>query len=296
MLDYGRRRDTQQIKMIKNFKIKNSSGDTLNIDLRYTESNKGKLPLLVFCHGFKGFKDWGCFPYMLDSISANKICCVSFNFSFNGVDNEKDNPALFDKLDLFAKNTFSRELDDLGDVIDWIESEQKNYNYDFNNLTLAGHSRGGGIAILKTAEDSRIKKMITLASVAEFNRYGEETLKRWKEEGFIEALNTRTRQKMRMNYTLIEDLEKNRERLSIVNAMKRIKVPALIIHGKEDLAVDYSDAEVLFEAGSKKFLSDSTTLKLYEKTGHTFGAVHPFAGTTKALENVIRDIVSFIKK
>lgn len=296
MLDYGRRRDTQQIKMIKNFKIKDSSGDTLNIDLRYTESNKGKLPLLVFCHGFKGFKDWGCFPYMLDSISANKICCVSFNFSFNGVDNEKDNPALFDKLDLFAKNTFSRELDDLGDVIDWLESEQKNYNYDFNNLTLAGHSRGGGIAILKTAEDSRIKKMITLASVAEFNRYGEETLKRWKEEGFIEALNTRTRQKMRMNYTLIEDLEKNRERLSIVNAMKRIKVPALIIHGKEDLAVDYSDAEVLFEAGSKKFLSDSTALKLYEKTGHTFGAVHPFAGTTKALENVIRDIVSFIKK
>lgn len=296
MLDYGRRRDTQQIKMIKNFKIKDSSGDTLNIDLRYTESNKGKLPLLVFCHGFKGFKDWGCFPYMLDSISANKICCVSFNFSFNGVDNEKDNPALFDKLDLFAKNTFSRELDDLGDVIDWLESEQKNYNYDFNNLTLAGHSRGGGIAILKTAEDSRIKKMITLASVAEFNRYGEETLKRWKEEGFIEALNTRTRQKMRMNYTLIEDLEKNRERLSIVNAMKRIKVPALIIHGKEDLAVDYSDAEVLLDAGSKKFLSDSTALKLYEKTGHTFGAVHPFAGTTKALENVIRDIVSFIKK
>lgn len=296
MLDYGRRRDTQQIKMIKNFKIKDSSGDTLNIDLRYTESNKGKLPLLVFCHGFKGFKDWGCFPYMLDSISANNICCVSFNFSFNGVDNEKDNPALFDKLDLFAKNTFSRELDDLGDVIDWLESEQKNYNYDFNNLTLAGHSRGGGIAILKTAEDSRIKKMITLASVAEFNRYGEETLKRWKEEGFIEALNTRTRQKMRMNYTLIEDLEKNRERLSIVNAMKRIKVPALIIHGKEDLAVDYSDAEVLLDAGSKKFLSDSTALKLYEKTGHTFGAVHPFAGTTKALENVIRDIVSFIKK
>ncbi len=298
MFNNGRRRDAQQIKMIKNFKIKNSSGDILNIDLRYTENSNNKkkfcLPLLLFCHGFKGFKDWGCFPYMLDSISAKGIFCVSFNFSYNGVDNEKDNPVDFERLDLFAKNTFSRELDDLGDVIDWLESEQKNYNFNFSDITLAGHSRGGGIAILKTAEDRRVKKMITLASVAEFNRYGEETLKRWKEEGFIEVLNTRTKQKMRMNYTLIEDLERYSERLSIIRAMERITVPSLIVHGTEDLAVDYSEAEVLLDAGNKKLLN-ITTLKLYEKTGHTFGAVHPFAGTTKALENVISDIVSFVK-
>ena len=181
-----------------NIKIKNKNGNIINMDFRFVSVSEKKLPLLVFCHGFKGFKDWGCFPYMLDKIADAGIFTVSFNFSLNGVDNEKDNPIDFERLDDFAKNTFSEELDDLGCVLDFLEKEKDKYNYNFDSLILAGHSRGGGIAILKTAEDKRVKKLITLASVAEFNRYGEETKRMWKERGFIEALNTRTKQKMRM--------------------------------------------------------------------------------------------------
>ena len=276
--------------MTKNVKIKNSSGNTLNIDFRYNENSNKKLPLLIFCHGFKGFKDWGCFPYMMEKISSEDIFVVSFNFSLNGTDNEKDNPVDFDRLDLFAENTFSKELDDLGDVINFLEAEKENYNFDFDNLILAGHSRGGGIAILKSAEDSRIKKLITLASVAEFNRYGEETKKIWKERGFIEVLNTRTHQKMKMNYSLYDDLIKNYDRLNIQNAISKLNIPALIMHGTEDLAVDKSEAETLFELCPKS----KSKLIILDNTGHTFGAVHPFVGTTNKLEKVIKHILGFI--
>lgn len=278
--------------MLKNIKIQNRKGDVISVDFRYPENVTGKIPLLIFCHGFKGFKDWGSFPYMLEKISAENIFTISFNFSFNGVDNTQDNPMDFTRLDLFAQNTFSKELDDLGDLIDFIFENKNNYNYDLENITLAGHSRGGGIAILKTAEDKRINKLITLASVSEFNRYTEERKKRWKETGYLEVLNTRTKQLMRMNYTLIEDLEKNHERLNILGAMKRISVPVLIIHGKQDLAVDYSDAEALFEQSDKS----KTKLVLYENTGHTFGAVHPFKGTNDNLEKLIKDITDRIKR
>jgi pimeloyl-ACP methyl ester carboxylesterase len=274
-----------------NIKIKNKSGNTINIDLRYTKNTEKKLPLLIFCHGFKGFKDWGCFPYMLDKIAGENIFTVSFNFSLNGVDNEKDNPIDFERLDDFARNTFSEELDDLGCVIDFLEKEKDKYNYNFDTLILAGHSRGGGIAILKTAEDNRIKKLVTLASVAEFNRYGEETKRMWKERGFIEALNTRTKQKMRMNVSLLEDLEKNYLRLDIAKAMRKTGVPVLIIHGSEDMAVEKSEAETLYELCRK----EKAILIILEKTGHTFGAVHPFAGTTAHLENVIEEIINFSK-
>jgi len=271
-----------------NIKIKNKNGKTISIDLRHKNTAE-KMPLLVFCHGFKGFKDWGGFPYMLDKISDRNIFTVSFNFSLNGVDNEKDNPVDFECLDDFAKNTFSEELDDLGCVIDFLEKEEGKYNYNFGTLTIAGHSRGGGIAILKTAEDKRIKRLITLASVAEFNRYGDETKRVWRERGFIEALNTRTKQKMRMNVSLLEDLEKNYSRLNIKGAMGKIDVPVLILHGSEDLAVDKSEAETLYSVSKK----DKTKLVILENTGHTFGAVHPFAGTTPHLENIIEEIINF---
>lgn len=278
--------------MLKNIKIKNSSGDLISIDLRYPGNISTKIPALIFCHGFKGFKDWGSFPYILDKISNENIFTVSFNFSFNGVDNSLDNPIDFTRLDLFAQNTFSRELDDLGSLINYLFENKSSYNFDFENITLAGHSRGGGIAILKTAEDKRIKKLITLASVSEFDRYTDERKKRWKEDGYIEALNTRTKQLMRMNYTLIEDLEKNYDRLNIQKAIKKISIPALIIHGKQDLAVDYSDAETLYELSDKS----KSRLILYENTGHTFGAVHPFKGTNEHLEKVISDIINWVKK
>lgn len=274
----------------KNFKINNKQGDVIPVDFRYKEGLKNP-PVLIFIHGFKGFKDWGSFPYMLEKISNENIFTVSFNFSFNGTDNTKNNPVDFDRLDLFARNTFSRELDDLGCVIDFIFEKQKEFGYDTEKLVLAGHSRGGGIAILKTAEDDRIKKLIALASVAEFDRYTEERKKRWKDEGYLEVLNTRTKQLMRMNYSLIEDLEKNYDRLNITNAMSKIKVPAVIIHGKQDLAVDYSDAETLYEHSDKS----KTKLILYENTGHTFGAEHPFKGTNENLERVIGDITAGVK-
>lgn len=277
--------------MYKNFKIKNKQGDVIPVDFRYSENANKKLPVLIFVHGFKGFKDWGSFPYMLGKISDENIFTVSFNFSLNGTDNTKDNPVDFDRLDLFAKNTFSQELDDLGCVIDFLFEVKDKYNFDADKITLAGHSRGGGIAILKTAEDKRIKKLIALASVAEFNRYTKERKKRWKEDGYLEVLNTRTMQNMRMNYTLIEDLEKNYDRLNIQKAMKNITVPAVIIHGKQDMAVDYSDATLLYELSDKS----RTKLILYENTGHTFGAVHPFKGTNANLEKVIRDIIETVK-
>jgi hypothetical protein len=55
--------------------------------------------------------------------------------------------------------------------------------------------------------------------------------------------------------------------------------------------VDYSDAENLYGLSDKS----KTKLILYENTGHTFGAVHPFKGTNANLEKVIRDITNSVK-
>lgn len=284
--------------MIKNkinkvsLKIKNKTGDDLITDFRFPESGTEKLPLVILCHGFKGFKDWGCFPYMMERIAEEGNFAVSFNFSYNGTGENDFDQSDFTRLDLFAENTFSRELDDLGSIIDHLFENKDKYNYDKGNITLTGHSRGGGIAILKTAEDKRISKLVVLSSVCNFDRYSDTLKKKWKEVGYFEVINSRTNQMMRLNYTLIEDLVKNKERLDIQKAISEITVPVMIIHGAQDITVDYSNAEDLYSRSDK----DKTKLFLIENTGHTFGAVQPFEGTTKALEEVLTLIEDFLSK
>ena len=57
--------------MKKSIIIKNSHSDDMSCDIYYPNNLSHKLPLVIFLHGFKGFKDWGGFPYMLEKISEN---------------------------------------------------------------------------------------------------------------------------------------------------------------------------------------------------------------------------------
>ena len=96
---------------------------------------------------------------------------------------------------------------------------------------------------------------------------------------------------MRLNYTLLEDIEKNRERFDILKSISKLKIPVLIIHGKEDLAVKSTSADELYANSAK----ENTELFIIENTGHTFGTIQPFAGTTKAFDKVLEKITSFLK-
>ncbi|MGE5797425.1 MAG: alpha/beta hydrolase [Ignavibacteria bacterium] len=273
-----------------NIRFTNPFAIEIDTDLFCISGKQKSFPLVIFSHGFKGFKDWGGFPYMIEKLSGSGIAALSFNFTFNGV--ESSRPTEFSRLDLFAQNTFTKELGDLEAFINYFYLNSEEHRIDRNRIALIGHSRGGGISILKAREDNRVKCLITLASVSDFDRYTAEHKRKWKEKGYFEVLNTRTNQMMRLNSSLLEDIENNKERLDITNAVKNLDKPYLIIHGKEDLSVRFSEAEVLYKYSDKSL----TEFFPVENTGHTFGVVHPFQGTTKAFEIVINKIVEFLKK
>ncbi len=270
-------------------KIQGKKSSVIDVNMYRDSGSEYKRPLVIFSHGFKGFKDWGGFPHMLQRISEAGFLSAGFNFTFNGV--EPEHPSEFTRLDLFAENTFTRELNDLGTVIDYFNENEDEFNIDKENIALIGHSRGGGVSIIKASEDNRVKSLITLASVSDFDRYSDEHKKKWKEKGYFEVLNTRTNQMMRLNSTLLDDIENNKTRLDIKAAAKRLCKPFLIIHGKEDLSVRFSEAEAIYTSSEKSL----TELFAVENTGHTFGVVHPYAGTTKAFEIVIEKMIGFLK-
>lgn len=93
---------------------------------------------------------------------------VKFNFSHNGTSPE--NLTEFLQIEAFGDNNYMIELDDLQSVIDWLLLPNFKYagQIEVDDMSLLGHSRGGGIAVLKASEERRITKLITLASVCDF--------------------------------------------------------------------------------------------------------------------------------
>lgn len=245
-------------------------------DVRFIK-NDTKKPIIIFIHGFKGFKDWGHFDLLADYFAESGFVFCKLNLSHNGTTPE--HPTEFVDLEAFGQNNFSKELDDIGNMIDYFYSSQNDIpdgEMDKDNLFLLGHSRGGGIALLKTKEDERVKAVATLAAISDLQSgWSKERVAQWKKEGVYYVYNGRTKQNMPLYYQIVEDFNDNKERLDIPGATKKLGKPALIIHGTKDETLPITMARDI------KDWSPSAELLILEDANHTFGGYHPY--TLKAL-------------
>ena len=237
--------------------------------------SKTALPLIVFCHGFKGFKDWGHFNWVAESAAQQGLAFLKFNFSHNGINPE--NLTELSNLEAFAENNYSIELHDLGAVINYAVENSPVFNINPKEIYLVGHSRGGGIALLKAAEDKKVKKLALWASLSEFDSFFRPaTIEEWQKNGVVYAENKRTGQQLPLNKQFYDDYLKNKATLDVRKSAKMLEIPLLIIHGDQDESVDIAHAEFLYN-----LVQHSIFIKV-EGGNHTFGAKHPFNPDTDA--------------
>ncbi|WP_040279498.1 alpha/beta hydrolase family protein [Psychroserpens damuponensis] len=259
----------------------------------FYNSNKTPKPIVIFCHGYKGFKDWGSWNLVAEYFSKQELFFIKFNFSHNG--GTVNNPIDFPDLDAFAENNYTKELHDLDDLLNHLISEafEHKNEIDISNITLIGHSRGGGISIIKTHEDKRITKLITWASICDFGKRTATTgaLEQWRKNGVKYVLNGRTKQQMPHNYQFYEDFKAHEERLHIETAIREIKVPLLIIHAKDDPSVPFDEAKALQSWNTKNLLI------AIDDSNHVFGSSHPWEKDQLpiALQTVVEKSIGFIK-
>ncbi len=270
------------------FLIPGSSGRNMLADLTFDVRNR-EAPLVIFAHGFKGFKDWGTHNLVAQYFAERGFRFLKFNFSHNGTTPEF--PLDFVDLEAFSNNTFSTELEDLKLVIDFAAGGA---NFlPVKTVLLIGHSMGGGISIIKAAEDERVAKLITWASVADFhNLWPKEAEAQWKLSNVMFFPNSRTNQQMPVKATLLNDLSQNPKRLNIFLAAAEVKQPWLIIHGDADPTVNVNHALEL------KDKQPNAELVVVPQANHTFNSSHPYFEDVlpKALEEVCAVCVGFLKK
>ncbi|WP_214071282.1 alpha/beta fold hydrolase [Mucilaginibacter sp. dw_454] len=248
------------------FTLSGSKGRAMLTDLTFDSRHK-TAPLVIFAHGFKGFKDWGTHNLLARHFAENGYRFLKFNFSHNGT--TPDSPTDFTDLIAFADNTFSIELDDLNTVIDFACNGTAISRA--HHVYLMGHSMGGGISIIKTAEDKRIKKLVTMASISSFNNlWPKEAEEQWRLQGIMYMLNSRTNQQMPLKSTLLDDLDRNPGRLDIHAKATQITQPWLIVHGDEDKTVPLSQAQELHKA------QPDAQFSVIKGGDHTFGGTYPY--------------------
>lgn len=237
-------------------------------DLHIPEKHNGSL--IIFIHGYMGFKDWGCWNLVAEFFTAQGYAFLKFNISHNGCTLEQADT--FADLEAFSKNDYFKELSDLDKVISIVDV------YKFDQLFLIGHSRGGGIALLQ-ANNKAISGICTWAAIASIEKRfptGEE-LEKWRVEGVRFVHNQRTQQQLPLSYDQYESYLKHKDRLNIEKACREQHLPICVIHGDKDEAVS-------LEEGKQIAQWTGTSIHIIKNSGHTFGSKHPWQDSELAID------------
>ena len=113
------------MEILKNIVLEKEGFKPILMDFFYKKSIQN-MPIVIFCHGYKGFKDWGAWNLVGKEFANKNFFFIKFNFSHNG--GTVENPIDFPDLQAFGNNNYSHELNDLERVLDFISYEKSVFN------------------------------------------------------------------------------------------------------------------------------------------------------------------------
>ena len=228
--------------------------------------------VLILCHGFKGYMNYGFFPRLAAVAAGQGLLVHRFNFSHSGMTREVDT---FERPDLFEKDTWGKQIHDLRTVADAIATGQ----LDGEGLPMVwfGHSRGGVTVTLTAsrvfadAEAEAVRPAgIAIASTPDAAcGLSEQDRDKLRRDGRLLSPSGRTGQRLHVGKPWLER-DRGRPRRVRPQARRRaVTCPTLIVHGGEDQTVNTSAAVAL----SQRF--PASELEIIGGASHTYNCPNP---------------------
>lgn len=254
------------------------------VDVR-TASRDTRQPAVLVHHGFKGFKDYAFLPTFGERLARAGFTAVSVSVSGAGVDADGN----FTRLDRFAHNTYSKELDDLGLVIQELLGGRLGTTIP-SSLGVVGHSRGGGMALCLARETPAIAAISTWAAIGTARRHSDAEIAAWRKAGTVKILHERLRIHLPLHFDVVEDcLQHESGRHNIPEAARTLGRPWLQVHGTADQTVRFEEAVALAAVAGPQHQS-----LFLEGADHTFGTKHPWGGPSPDSERLFDATVRFL--
>lgn len=243
---------------------------------------------VVFVHGFKGYKDYGFVPVLCKALARAGVVVHRFNLSCSGMTNDIET---FARADLFAMDTWNRQVEDVECVLDAVEDG----TLDGAGLArfVVGHSRGGATALLVAGRPGapELAGVGTIAAVDACCRMDEDARDEFLERGYIVSASARTGQELVINASWLQEQIDDPEGHDVLGLCTSLSIPTLIMHGDGDDAVDLS-------AGKRIARAVDAELKVIAGANHVLNMSNPAlesAGISPQLGEVIGLLTSFVK-
>lgn len=257
----------------------------IRYDVRYINSIKDKT-LLVFIHGFRGFRNWGFIPYFCEKFAEAGYITLNMDLSYNGIVDWKI--PIYDN-DLFSRQTVSSMVEDIEILHDRVLSNQiipKEANFN-GKIILSGHSLGAALALVMN-DLQNVSKSILIAPIAKFDRNTQRQKDSWLKKGEIEIKIAKTGQKLTLLPEYFLDKDINFPGDYIISKAKQSTIRTIVLHGSEDMTVKTNEGKAIANANPEKIV-------YYEipNTGHTFGSRHPYRSTNDSIELLIDKSLEF---
>lgn len=231
--------------------------------------------VLLLAHGFKGYKDYGFFPYLAQTAAESGLVAHRFNFSHSGMTNRIET---FERPDLFQRDTWGKQIEDLSAVASAVKSGELPGSKDGLPVVWFGHSRGGVTTILAAWRvfDEKPKDLdapagvIAAASPHASSHLSEDQQAELKRRGSLDSPSSRTGQLLRIGVDALLEVEKDPKNFDPIEAISHFACPLWIVHGDDDQTVHVSAARRLADAAGA-----NATLQTIPGASHTFNAPNP---------------------
>ncbi len=201
--------------------IRNKQGERLDVAMTQARGQPTMSCLAVIGHGVTSHHDRPYLVALSEALAAVGWTSARVSFAGNGASEGR-----------FEDCTLSKEVDDLGAVIDAFDARRTAY---------VGHSMGAAVGALRAAADARIDALVSLAGMTHVQRF--------MHQHFAALTPGRDvmlgREHAVLSQALLDDA---RAIGDVLDAAARIRCPWLIVHGDADDLVPVTDSQDLAEA------------------------------------------------